>query len=183
MTDTEPSATAGPPPTPAGLADERFAVRVREERERRRWSQAEVSRQMTERGWAYHPQTVQRNEAGHRKVPVGEAKALAEIFHTTVDRLTWPGKEASAAGLLTMYTVRAEQAWHQITSGISVLRHVQHQLRGTLASVERDRYFGSEEIRQIAEEARYVIGLTAEGAIAEANREEDDDEDGEREAG
>ena len=185
MTDTQPSSSdgeGGPPPLPAGLADERFAVRIREERERRHWSQAEVAKQMTERGWPYHPQTVQRNEAGHRKVTVGEGKALAEIFGTTVDRLTWPGKEASAAGLLTMFTVRAEEAWQQVASWASTLQHAQRQLRSTLASVERDGYFGSDEIRRYAEEARYALGLTAESAVTEAGRSEEEEPDGEQEA-
>src|SRR5215469_1645268 len=102
MTDTQPPATTegGPPGLPAGVADERFAVNVRDERERRKLSQAEVARQMAVAGWAWHPQTQQKIEAGHRKVSVGEAEALAHILGTTVDRLTWPGQVASAAYLM-----------------------------------------------------------------------------------
>lgn len=159
--------------TPGGVADERFAVRLREERERKHWSQADVARFMTERGWSWPPQTVQRIEAGHRKVSVGEAKALAEIIGTTVDRLTWPGKEASAAGLLTMFTVRAEQAWQQVATWTSTLLHAQRQLTSTLSSVERDGYFRSDEIRRIADEARYAIKLSPEEAVAEARRDKD----------
>lgn len=163
----------GPPRTPAGLADERFAAQVRERRERAKMSQADLAKEMSAVGWPWYPQTVHRIENGTRKVSVGEAKSLAEIFGTIVDRLTWPGKEASAAGLLLMFTVRAEDAWRQVASWTSTLRHAQKQLSGTLASVERDGYFGSDEIRELAEEARNAIGLTAEGAVTEANREEE----------
>ena len=168
----------GPPRTPAGLADERFAVRIREERERRHWSQADLAKAMSAVGWPWYPQTVHRIESGTRKVSVGEAKSLAEIFGTIVDRLTWPGKEASAAGLLTMFTARADDAWQQVASWASTLRHAQRQLRSTLASVERDGYFGSEEIRRYAEEARYALGLTADAAVAEEEEEEPGDERG-----
>ena len=64
-TDTEApdeDAEAGPPPLPAGLADERFAANIRDERERQGKSQADIARLMRERGWSYHPQTVQRIE-------------------------------------------------------------------------------------------------------------------------
>ena len=93
MTDIEQPATsgAGRVPLPPAVTDEQFAARLREERERKGWSQADVARRMggPEQGW--HPQTVQKIESGHRKVSVGEAKALAGVFETTVDRLTWPG--------------------------------------------------------------------------------------------
>lgn len=180
MTDAEPPATAndGTPPLPPGIADENFATRIREERERKRWSQADVARFMAERGWPWHPQTVQKIENGHRKVTVGEAKALAEIFKTTVDRLTWPGKVASAAGLLNMYTARAEQAWHQIAAWTDVLLTAQEHLEPNLSRAERDGYLGSAEIRRLAGEAREALAATPEGAVAEGRREDDEaDED------
>ena len=167
MTDTEPSATAegGPPPMPPGVADEQFAVRLREERERRHWSQADIARIMAGRGWRWHTQTVQKIEAGHRKVPVGEAKALAEIFGTTVDRLTWPGQAASAAALLDQVTGRAENAWEQIASWTAALLWAQGQLAVTVAEVEKADYLGSPRIRELAEAARHAMGMNPDRAV------------------
>lgn len=179
MTDAEPSATTGTPGLAPGVADEQFAVRIREERERRKWSQADVARFMTGRGWGWHPQTVQKIEAGHRKVTVGEGKALAEIFETTVDRLTWPGREASASSLLLTSTVRAEQAYHQISEWTYTLRFNQWQLERTVSGVERDGYFGSDEVRKLAEAARRVMELTPEEAVKQAGHPGDTTEEGE----
>jgi DNA-binding transcriptional MerR regulator/DNA-binding transcriptional regulator YiaG len=80
----------GPAAEPAGVVDELFAIQVREIRERLKMSQGELARQMSARGFRYYQQTVRRIEDNRRKVSVGEAKALAEILGTTIDRLTEP---------------------------------------------------------------------------------------------
>lgn len=166
MTDNNPDGEgSGPPPLPAGLADERFAANIREQRERQDKSQADIAALMREQGWSYHPQTVQRIEAGHRKVSVGEAEALARILRTTVDRLTWPGRAASAAALLDMATGRAESAWEQIASWTATLLWSQFQLGTTVAETERADYLGSPRIREIAESARMALEMTPEAAI------------------
>jgi DNA-binding transcriptional MerR regulator len=88
-----------PDADPAGVVDQLFAIQVRETRERMRLSQGELARQMSARGFPYYQQTVRRVEDSQRKVSVGEAKALAEILGTTIDRLTEP-VSAGASGFL-----------------------------------------------------------------------------------
>ena len=172
MTDTELSATAGngPPPMPAGLADEQFAANVREERERKGLSQADVADRMRERGWSWHPQTVQKIEAGHRKVSVGEGEALGRIFGTTIDRLTWPGRVASATALLDMTIARAERAFKDISRATGTLLWCHRQLETTVSEAERDGYLGSDTIRQLADEARHWIAVMPEVAVLEARQ-------------
>src|ERR1700733_12223766 len=80
----------GPGADPAGVVDELFAIQVRETRERLKMSQGELARQMSARGFPYYQQTVRRIEDSQRKASVGEAKALAEILATTIDRLPEP---------------------------------------------------------------------------------------------
>lgn len=162
----------GPPRTPAGLADERFAANVRELRERNDMSQADLAREMT--NWRWYPQTVHRVEAGQRKVSVGEAKALAEILHTTVDRLTWPGREASAAALLDTTTARAESAYEQIAAWTASLLWAQHQLSATVADEERAGYLGSARIRELVQSARGAMKLTPEQAIADGRHDHEE---------
>ena len=172
MTDNNPDGEgSGPPPTPAGLADERFAANIREERERLGKSQADIAKEMTARGWSFHPQTVQRIETGHRKVSIGEGKALAEILGTTVDRLTWPGREASAAALLDQVTARAESAWEQIGRGTAALRWAQFQLEVSISEAERARFYGSPKIRELVDEARRARELTPEDAVEAGEQE------------
>jgi transcriptional regulator with XRE-family HTH domain len=151
---------------PAGLADERFAANIREERGRRKLSQGELARRMAERGFPYYQQTVRRIEEGRRKVSVGEATALAEILGTTMDRLTWPGRAASAAGMLDETIARGLNGWDAIADGTAELLWAQYQLEVSIAEVERAGYHGSDKIREIAEEARSVMGLTPEDAVA-----------------
>lgn len=172
MTDNNPDGEwSGPPPVPAGLADERFADNIREERERRGKSQAEIARLMRERGWSYHPQTVQRIEAGHRKVSVGEAEALARILHTTVDRLTWPGRAASSAGLMDMTIGRALGSWEQIAAGTTHLLYQLSQLATSVGEAERAGYYESDKVQEIVREARTVLERTPEGALAEGRKD------------
>ena len=177
MTDAaspDEDAEAGPPPLPAGLADERFAANIREERERQGKSQADIARLMRERGWSYHPQTVQRIEAGHRKVSVGEAEALARILSTTVDRLTWPGRAASTAAFLDQVTARAESAWEQIAAWTATLLWAQHQLRTSVAEAERAQFHGSDKIREIVREARSALEMTPEAAMEAGRRDHEE---------
>lgn len=172
MTDTEPSATTGgPPPLPAGVADERFAVNVRETRERQGMSQAEVARQMAGRGWSWHPQTVQKVEGGHRKVSVGEAEALSRILGTTIDRLTWPGQAVSAATLLDVTIARAGQALEQISAWTSVLMHARRQLETSAGEAEKRDFLGSDHIRELAAEAREYIAAEPEAAVERGRRD------------
>jgi transcriptional regulator with XRE-family HTH domain len=171
MTDNNPDDGSAGPPLHAGLADERFAVRVREERERQGKSQADIARLMRERGWSWHPQTVQRTEAGHRKASVGEAEALAGILHTTMDRLTWPGRAATAAALLDYAAVQAAAAWEQIASQTAVLLRSQDQLATAIAEAERDDYHGSPRIRELAATARRVLKMTPDGAVESGRTE------------
>ena len=102
MSEPEPSPSSEPngkdeqtpDAEPAGLVDERFATNIREERQRQKLSQGELARRMAQLGFPYYQQTIRRIEEGRRKVSVGEAEALARIFGTSVDRLTWPGRVA-----------------------------------------------------------------------------------------
>jgi transcriptional regulator with XRE-family HTH domain len=155
---------------PAGLADERFATNIREERGRQKLSQGELARRMADRGFPYYQQTIRRIEEGRRKVSVGEAKALADILETTVDRLTWPGRAASAAGLMDMTTARGLDGWEQIVDGTTELLWAQYQLEVSIAEAERAGYYGSEKVRLITDEARAVMDLMPEDAVTEGRK-------------
>jgi transcriptional regulator with XRE-family HTH domain len=158
-----------PSAEPAGLADERFATNIREERERQKLSQGELARRMAERGFPYYQQTIRRIEEGRRKVSVGEAKALAEILGTTMDRLTWPGQVAAVAYLMEIAIGRAQQAWDDITRGTTTLLYAHATLEHIAAQmIERD-YLGSDKIREIVAEAARVAEMNPHDAV-EAGR-------------
>jgi transcriptional regulator with XRE-family HTH domain len=156
---------------PAGLADERFAVNVRETRERLKLSQGEVARRMAERGFPFYQQTIRRIEEGRRKVSVGEAKALGQILKTPMERLTWPRREAEAAEVLDILIGGARHAWQDIGRNTEELLHCQAQLEKTVGECERADYFGSDKVRELADEARRWIRVTPESAL-EAGRKD-----------
>lgn len=69
-------------------AENRFRKRVRDERERRGWSQSDLSKLLQENGsHSIYPSTVAKIEAGDRRVAIDEAQAIAELFGVSVDSL------------------------------------------------------------------------------------------------
>ena len=159
---------------PAGVVDELFAIQVRETRERLKMSQGELARQMSARGFSYYQQTVRRIEDGQRKVSVGEAKALAQILGTSVDRLTWPGREASAAALLDMSIGRAEQAYQQIASWTATLLWALGQLGTTVGETEGKAFREAQKMQEILREAADVLQLTPEAAVEMGRKEHEE---------
>ena len=157
---------------PAGLVDELFAVNIRETRERLKLSQGELARRMAERGFPYYQQTIRRIEEGRRKVSVGEAKAIAQILRTTMDRLTWPGQEASAAALLDERIAAASYSYHEIIVWTSNLLFAQRRLAVTVEEIERAAFREKEKFREILAKAHEVLRLAPDAAIQEGARQE-----------
>ena len=156
----------GPPPERAGVTDELFAAAVREARERRKMSQGELARRMADRGFPYYQQTVRRIEDGRRKVSVGEAKALAQILETTIDQLTWPTQEASAAAQLDMNITRAGQAYEEIGRWTGTLMWALGQLETTVANTMGMTFHEPRKMQILLREAEAVLKFTPEGAVA-----------------
>lgn len=71
----------------SGEAEDRFRKRLRDEREQRKWSQADLARRLSETGPRVHPTTIAKIESGDRSVRIGEAAAIADIFRMSLDRV------------------------------------------------------------------------------------------------
>lgn len=165
----------GPPPIRAGVEDDWLAANVRERRVRLGLSQGEIARRMADLGWPWYQQTVRRIEDGSRRAGAGEAKALARILGTTVDRLMMPGREASAAGLLEMAAQNAHDAWENISGWTGVLTAAQRELR--LISAEAEPYRDSPLITGLLREAREALKLTPESAVEDGRHGRTEEED------
>src|SRR5208283_4617751 len=83
------------------LTEERFAANLRAVRDAAGMSQGRLADEMAARGWPWRQQTVTRVENGRRMVRLGEAKAVAEILETSLDRLTQPTGEMRVVELLS----------------------------------------------------------------------------------
>jgi transcriptional regulator with XRE-family HTH domain len=69
--------------------DSYFGQRVREERDRRGWSQEELAKRMTDRGIPAYASTIAKIESGRKPRParLGEAIVIADLFEVPVSAL------------------------------------------------------------------------------------------------
>jgi transcriptional regulator with XRE-family HTH domain len=164
-------ANDNPPQGAAGVIDEWVAWNVRIRRENLGWSQADLAGKMAALGWKYHPQTVHRVESGQRKVTIGEAEALARIFGTTVDTLTWPDMVTQTAAWLGMFIARADAAFERIAEQTRELLFDREHLERALAEIARQGTGGHEDVRAQAGEARSVLDDAAPEQAVGTGRE------------
>ncbi|WP_422742151.1 helix-turn-helix transcriptional regulator [Mycobacterium sp. WMMD1722] len=88
-----------------------FRNRVKAERDRHGWSQAEMAKRLSDNGIDLHPTTIHKIEKGDRTVRVDEAVGIAELFGVSLDALL--GRKASRDDDL-LYALRSvlETAQH-----------------------------------------------------------------------
>jgi transcriptional regulator with XRE-family HTH domain len=68
--------------------DRRFGKRVKNERDHRGWSQAEMAKMLSDNGiQPMHPTTIAKIEMGMRSVRINEAVGIANLFATSLDEL------------------------------------------------------------------------------------------------
>jgi len=64
-----------------------FRNRLREERERREWSQTYLAELLAKQGFSMYGTTIAKIEAGDRAVQIDEAAAIADLFDVSLDSL------------------------------------------------------------------------------------------------
>lgn len=149
-----------------GVIDDWVAANIRAYREQLGMSQADVAQKMAALGWKYYPQTVHRIESGQRKVTVGEAQALAQLFNTTVEGLTWPDLAKNAAAWFTMFADRADDAFTKIVVQVRELLFAREYLTQGLADAERRGMGDQEAVRVSLMRARATLdSATPESAV------------------
>ena len=161
--DSEQIALDGEPPE---LTEQRFAENLRAIREASGMSQGRLADEMAARGWPWRQQTVTRVENGRRMVRLGEAKAVAEILSTSLDRLTWRTGEAKVVEELAAWTRQAKDAFRLIAESTAEQLRARGLLHGHPVVIGDDPS-GSARIRNAVMEARDVQELTPEGAVAQ----------------
>ena len=67
--------------------DFRFRKQLRAEREHRDWSQQQLAKLLSRKGFPFHASTIAKIEAGDRSVGIAEAVAVAELFEVPLDSL------------------------------------------------------------------------------------------------
>lgn len=85
-------------PRTQSVLEQRFSTALRQTREQRGWSQADLAREARQAGLRnFHPTTVSRIEANERSVRLNEADLLAGLFDVTLPELLQPSTPFSAA--------------------------------------------------------------------------------------
>lgn len=75
--------------SPITPEEARFIDSVKRIREKKGWSQGELARYLGDTGTeGFHQTTISRIEKGERPVRLGEARAIARVFGSTVEQMT-----------------------------------------------------------------------------------------------
>ena len=165
MGDEEDQDGTGLEEAPPEITEERFAANLRMTREAVGVSQSRLADEMTARGWQWRQQTVTRVETGRRSVRLGEAKAVAEILGTSLDKLTQPTGEMRIVEELSEWTQQVRTAWLAIKEATARLLNAKGNLR--IHPAATDRKPTSERVLEAVRDAAHIQQLTPEGAVAQ----------------
>jgi transcriptional regulator with XRE-family HTH domain len=142
---------------------ETFGRNLRDLRERKNMSQAELGRQMTEAGFPWHQSTVYRVEQGRQDVTLREARALARMLRTSIDRFTWEGPEASATEMVYDAGAVLRQRYEAVAEAVYILLLGQDRVERVLAQSEDSKYERVQEARRDVAERAEAYSLEAAG--------------------
>jgi transcriptional regulator with XRE-family HTH domain len=96
-----------------------FRKRLKDERDRRGWSQEELAKRLGERGVAVHASTIAKIETDARAIRLDEAAAIADLFGLSLDTLL--GRKAVEDNQGHAISVLAEEA-QRLISDLSQIR-------------------------------------------------------------
>jgi transcriptional regulator with XRE-family HTH domain len=152
-----------------GRVGDRFRLRLKAERERRGWSQADVARALSSRKVPNtHATTIAKIEWGDRGVRVDELSALADLFGMSVDALIGHGSSGTdlvwAASKLTTNAQRMVAGMEDLRRRIADdLQDVQHYASFSGQSVPIRQLIAAADIAlQIMADAKGALLMLAE---------------------
>lgn len=126
--------------------DKRFGERVKDEREHRGWSQANMAKMLSDNGiHPMHPTTVAKIEAGDRSVRINEAVGIADLFEVSVDSLAGrkPGAQrGELTYLLRVFRDTADRSSQQVWAILETIREQLKELPREFDSADRLQKMG-----------------------------------------
>lgn len=126
-----------------------FRERLRQERDLRKWSQAEVAKRLSDNGIQMYATTVAKIEAGERAVRIDEAAGIADLLEVPLDSLL--GRQASGPSREIRYALRALQAKTQKT--LADLTTMLEALRDWEADTSKLSFDGKDETDAVCKDA------------------------------
>lgn len=126
-------------PTPEEIEESRFVAAVKRHREALEWSQGKLAREMNDLGWdSFHQTTIRRLEDGQRAVRLGEARALAKIFGTTVSQMMAPTEIESLMSSLLADLRELHSAENAVRGGLLTMDAKRQSLRHSFDLAEKN---------------------------------------------
>jgi transcriptional regulator with XRE-family HTH domain len=131
------------------LTDVLFGKRVREERDRRDWSQEELAKRLTDKGITVYPSTIAKIESERKPRParLAEAIGIADLFGMTLDNLLGRPDDSTLTFALTTLCSYAGDAQCQIQQARKVSADIDDQLESVEATFDLP---GIEDLQQMA---------------------------------
>ena len=144
-----------------------IGVKIRQLREQRGWSQADLSDRLANYGWQLHQTNISKLEAGRRPMRVAEAAALAAVFGLPIVALWYLPLEGEP---LTLADMR-----DHLRDIHDTIATVEETLKGLVTTIADEQYRRTRVI-----EAMKGAALAADRGEIEGARP---DQDGERRTG
>jgi transcriptional regulator with XRE-family HTH domain len=149
-------------------AESQFRKQIRDARKKRGWSQNQMARLLSRKGFQFYATTIAKIEAGDRAVGIAEAVAIAELFEVPLDSLL--GRKPRAERDLT-YALSA--LLDAVFTSRTELQRNARSLRDRLEDIPSD--FGGHgtlagHVREAfghLDAARGVLGKLAEQILAD----------------
>lgn len=134
-----------------GRLGDQLRERVRAERERREWSQAEFAKVLTDKGInGVYPTTIAKIESGDRAVRIDELAAIADVFSVSVDVLL--GRNTANDDLMYFASQLADLA-RKSSHSISELMETMGELLGDVGAYAAASQVDPSELVQASEAA------------------------------
>jgi transcriptional regulator with XRE-family HTH domain len=134
-------------------AEDHFRKRLKDERVRRKWSQSEVAKLLSDKGIHTYATTIAKIEAGDRAVRIDEAAGIADLFEVSLDSLL--GRRAGLDNDLA-YALRALRE----IAGKSVwdVNAITNAVRDRLVDVLEFEFEGSDSVAAEGRRALDALG-------------------------
>jgi transcriptional regulator with XRE-family HTH domain len=135
-----------------------FRERLQQERERRKWSRADLSKLLQDKGFEHiYPSTIAKIEYGERAVRIDEATAIADLFEVSVDALL--GRKTAVENDLA-YTLRGVlDVAQQCSMQVSVIQNTLSQRFVELQALD---FEGQDELMAEADAAGRALRMASE---------------------
>lgn len=144
-----------------------FRKKVRSERERRRWSQLELAKKLSDLGVAMYGTTIAKIESGERAVRVDEAAGIADVLELPLDWMLGRPKTGPANEIRYSLRVLREKAQDTISDIGSMIEALQDWETDTYAIDFDGKDELGADLNEAARALNYVQALLVQIAVCD----------------